>query len=51
MLGGAPRYPWEGTDRDYNYDEVLLLLYISPHLFSSFHYFLVQTTHYSVIFW
>lgn len=23
MLGGAPRYPWEGTDRDYNYDELL----------------------------
>ncbi|KAF0907545.1 hypothetical protein E2562_018358 [Oryza meyeriana var. granulata] len=20
---GAPRYPWEGTDRDYNYDELL----------------------------
>uniref|UniRef100_A0A0E0EG89 Eukaryotic translation initiation factor 2 subunit beta n=1 Tax=Oryza meridionalis TaxID=40149 RepID=A0A0E0EG89_9ORYZ len=23
VLGGAPRYPWEGTDRDYNYDELL----------------------------
>ncbi|XP_062189636.1 eukaryotic translation initiation factor 2 subunit beta-like [Phragmites australis] len=23
VLGGAPRHPWEGTDRDYKYDELL----------------------------
>ncbi|KAL5199008.1 hypothetical protein ABZP36_002520 [Zizania latifolia] len=23
VLGDVPRYPWEGTDRDYNYDELL----------------------------
>lgn len=23
VLGGGPRYPWEGTDRDYKYEEVL----------------------------
>lgn len=23
VLGGAPKYPWEGTDRDYKYEEVL----------------------------
>jgi len=23
VLGGGPRYPWEGTDRDYTYEEVL----------------------------
>jgi hypothetical protein len=22
VLGGGPRYPWEGTDRDYKYEEV-----------------------------
>lgn len=23
MLGGGPRYPWDGTDRDYKYEELL----------------------------
>lgn len=23
MLGDGPRYPWDGTDRDYKYEEVL----------------------------
>ncbi|WVZ67090.1 hypothetical protein U9M48_016226 [Paspalum notatum var. saurae] len=23
VLGGGPRYPWEGTDRDYKYEELL----------------------------
>ncbi|KAL5209217.1 hypothetical protein ABZP36_004840 [Zizania latifolia] len=23
VLGGATRYPWEGTDRDYEYEELL----------------------------
>jgi hypothetical protein len=23
VLGGGPRYPWEGTDRDYKYEEVI----------------------------
>jgi len=22
-LGGGPTYPWEGTDRDYKYEEVI----------------------------
>jgi hypothetical protein len=22
VLGGAPSYPWDGTDRDYKYEEV-----------------------------
>ena len=22
VLGGVTQYPWEGTDRDYKYDEV-----------------------------
>jgi hypothetical protein len=23
VLGGVTQYPWEGTDRDYKYDEVI----------------------------
>lgn len=33
VLGGATQYPWEGTDRDYKYDEV-----IDIHFCSTFHY-------------
>lgn len=31
MLGGATatRYPWEGTDRDYKYEEVLTTPYLN----------------------
>lgn len=26
-LGGTTAYPWEGTDRDYKYDEVSLIYF------------------------
>lgn len=28
-LGGTTAYPWEGTDRDYKYDEVSLIYFQS----------------------
>jgi hypothetical protein len=30
VLGGGPRYPWDGTDRDYKYEEVLKYISAIP---------------------
>ncbi|ONM26217.1 Eukaryotic translation initiation factor 2 subunit beta [Zea mays] len=35
VLGGGPTYPWEGTDRDYKYEEVIK--YLLPIIFPLMH--------------